>query len=369
MATPSFPEAALTAGSAIGRYFSIVTVVPTLFLVLWTYVLLSSDAWAGSPNVRALGTQLGELSVAKVAWLLVITMVLAFFLHPLQFATVQVLEGYWGVSHVGLGAARVRVRHHRLRMRQLDERVELQRDRIDEEHERWSGFSDNGDADAWSRNQDTFLGTPDADKVLRNLVEREALTARLGRYPSPHRILPTRLGNALRGYEDRAGAQYGLAAVPTAPHFSLVIPESHLAYVRDSRQLLDTTIRLCFVSLVAALLTVSATLTDGWWLLVALLPYGLAYLAYRAAVSAADEYGTAVATIIDLDRFLLYDALGVARPADTAEERTTNRDLMALVQGNEKATVTYVHGEPQQSGTGVLTRLVRRLGRRGTRRS
>jgi hypothetical protein len=87
------------------------------------------------------------------------------------------------------------------------------------------------------------------------------------------------LGNTLRRYEDRVGTQYGLDAITTAPHFSLVAPEAHVAYVRDTRQLLDTTVRLCFVSLLAAVLTVAALVTDGWWLLIALVSYGLAYLA------------------------------------------------------------------------------------------
>jgi len=351
MGAPTFTDAALTASGKIGRYFSIVTVLPTLFLVLWAYAIYRSDAWWDEPNMVALRDQLTHWSIPEVASLLLGTLVLALFLHPLQYATVQLLEGYWGASPLALAAAHLRVRHHRRRRETLLDRLDTHDDEIDAGHKRHHP----------DKKQDAYLDTAEADEVMPHVVMRDARQFRVDRYPRGGRILPTRLGNALRRYEDHAGTQYGLEAMHTAPHFWLVIPESHLVYVRDSRQLLDTTVRLCFVSLVATMLTVSATLTDGLWLLTALIPYGFAYLAYRAAISAVDEYGTAVETIIDLDRFLLYDSLGVARPANTTEERTTNEQLMALLKGNHQAEVTYVGDETRRApGTNLLRRLFRR---------
>lgn len=165
---------------------------------------------------------------------------------------------------------------------------------------------------------------------MPQVLARDALQTRHERYPDGRRIMPTRLCNTLRRYKDAASAQYGLDAITTAPHFSLVIPDLHLTYLRDSRQLLDATVRLCFVSLLATLTTIAALLTDGLWLLVAFVPYALAY---RAAIAAADEYGTAVATIIDLSRFALYERLGLPRPRDTDEERRSNVPLMSLCAG------------------------------------
>ncbi|MFC6881968.1 MULTISPECIES: hypothetical protein [Actinomadura] len=40
-----------------------------------------------------------------------------------------------------------------------------------------------------------------------------------------------------------------------------------------------------------------------------MIPYGLAYLSYRGAITTAQEFGKAVATIIDMNRFPLYSRL------------------------------------------------------------
>ena len=155
-------------------------------------------------------------------------------------------------------------------------------------------------------------------------------------------MMPTRLGNALRSAEDTAGQQYGLDAITTAPHFALIAPESHVAYLRDSREQFDLAVRLCSVSLLATVITVPAVFADGLWLLLALVPYTLAYVAYRAAVSAADEFTTAVSTIIDLDRFALYQHLGIRRPRNSTEERTTNAKLVRLLRRDPNVRLGYV---------------------------
>jgi hypothetical protein len=67
-----------------------------------------------------------------------------------------------------------------------------------------------------------------------------------------------RLGNALRSVEDTAGKQYGLDAILTAQHVALVAAERHVKYLHDSRQQMDTSVRLCIVSLLATALSVAS---------------------------------------------------------------------------------------------------------------
>lgn len=360
MAAPSIADAALTAGGKVGKYFSIVTMVPTLFLVLWVYLLIRSDAWRDEPNFEALGVRLTEWSIPQVAWLLLATFVLALFLHPFQFATVQLLEGYWGSSAVALGAMRLRVARHRKRAQTLERRVNKLDADIEESFAEHPSYPDARDDVTVDQRLDRYLDSPNANHLVSHVVARDALQTSYERYPEGRRILPTRLGNTLRRYEDAVGAQYGLDAITTAPHFSLVIPEPHLAYLRDSRQLLDTTVRLCFVSLLATLITVAALVTDGLWLLVALAPHTFAYLAYRAAIAAADEYGTAVATIIDLDRFALYEHLGLPRPRDTDEERRSNVQLMSLLRWERTEVLRYAPRHDESPKPRQLYRPVRR---------
>ncbi len=342
MSAPSLSDAALGVGGRIGRYFSIVTLVPSLFLTLWTCALFASDAWAREPDLHLLGTRFGGWTVSGVAWVLFAAVLVGLFIHPLQFPTTQLLEGYWGTSPLARGAAHLRAVHYRRKVRRLEQWVGEHQNAVNDAFDAWCGpraatLTDEEREDRKS----AFLDSARGDPVMAHLIAIDAFSKRMVRFPAPVRMLPTRLGNALRVGEDTAGQQYGLDAITTAPHLAVTATERHNAYKRDAQEQLDAAIRLCSVSLVATVVTVPAVLTDGWWLLVALIPYGLAWIAYRAAVSAADEYMTAVATVIDLDRFTLYTQLGLTKPRDTEEERTVNAELMGLLRGDPTAELTY----------------------------
>jgi len=186
-----------------------------------------------------------------------------------------------------------------------------------------------------------LLGSCLGDALIRDaLGHQEALRKRSEEYPSDDRILPTRLGNALRNFEDSAGAQYHLNAITAAPHLFLVGNSVHVQYVEDQAQTMDTSIRLCAISTLASVGAVAILITDGPWLFVALLPYILAYVAYRGAVSAARNYGIAIAALIDMNRFALYDAMHMRRPRDLAAEREQNELLMKLLK-SEDVHMTY----------------------------
>src|SRR5674536_368784 len=98
--------------------------------------------------------------------------------------------------------------------------------------------------------------------------------------------MPTRLGNALRRHEDAVGRPYDLNAVGVMPHIALCAPPEHLAYLNDQRTLLDLSVRLCVVSLLAAAAGFVLLARDGLWLLLCLAPYLLCLL-YTS--DAADE--------------------------------------------------------------------------------
>ena len=81
---------------------------------------------------------------------------------------------------------------------------------------------------------------------------------------------------------------------------------------------------------------------------------GIAYLSYRGAVVVAHEYGSAVSTMIDLDRFALYYSLRPPPPATTAAERRMNAQLMELITPNPEIVLRYQHpdttGDPAPKG-------------------
>ncbi|HEX3731623.1 MAG TPA: hypothetical protein VHU91_01665 [Mycobacteriales bacterium] len=356
MTSSSLADASLTAGSRIGRYFNIVSMLPTLFLVLWTYALLASHPWQHAPDLQAAKTQLSHWSAAEVTWILLATLLLALFLHPLQFATTQLLEGYWGTSRVALWLMAKRIQYHRKRRRHLEDLGQYHSDVLEEQVAEGISalYADSPQSDdhADIRNKKiALINSERGDAMMIHIIGEQAAEPALSNYPEADRVLPTRLGNTLRSFEDTAGKQYGLDAITTAPHFFLIAPERHMQYVRDSREQLDAAVKLCTISLIATAITAGPLLLDGIWLLIALAPYSLAYFAYRATIAAAQEYAVAVKTVIDLNRFALYESLRVGPPKHTKQERTTNKRLMKLLQGSDRTSVRY-HRPPQEPAVG-----------------
>lgn len=346
MTAHSVTDAALTVGNRIGRHFSIVSMVPALFLVLWSAALLASGAWQGGPQLKQLGHEFGQPTVAKVAWVILASLITALFLHPLQFAMVQLMEGYWGHSRVARMFAVARIDRYRRKKLDLRQRAGAVRTQFQELVDaKLESASDPAELEAepiTDEDREDLLNSRRGDGFTPWLVAVDTLEYAADRYPDGSRVMPTRLGNALRREEDRAGQQYGLDAVTTAPHFTLVSEERHVRYLRDARQQLDTAVRLGVVSILATVETAACLFTDGWWLFIALATYALAYLAYRASVAAADEYTAAMRTLIDLNRFKFYESLHVALPANSAEERRNNAKLMELLEG-EQRNVSYKH--------------------------
>jgi hypothetical protein len=82
----------------------------------------------------------------------------------------------------------------------------------------------------------------------------------------------------------------------------------------------------------AAILTIAFMWYHGLWLLLALAPYTVSYTTYRGAVVVAHEYGTALAVLIDLNRFALYDRLHLKAPDSLKEEKETNAGLTAILR-------------------------------------
>lgn len=274
------------AGRSVGRHFSVVGTIPSLILVLYVFVLVSSGAWSGVPHPVRAWDSLTHLSVGETAALSVLTLASAVILHPLQFALIQFFEGYWGTSPVARRAWAARVRHHRRRYDRLA-------------------------ADA----TDPGGG-----------VESQRL---LGKYPDdPGEIMPTRLGNVLRRHERLAGRPYGLDAVVVVPLLLAVAPADQADYIADRRTQLDLAVRAALTALLAAVITVFFMWRHGIWLLLALVPYLATYVAYRGAVVAAESYGAALSDLTVLNRFELYRRLHLSLPDDIAAELTQNADLM-----------------------------------------
>src|ERR1022692_1237906 len=102
-------DAALSIGQRIGRYFAVVSMIPSLFLVLWTYILIASGSLSGAPKLHNVEVALSHWTLTKAAGVLLATLAVAVVLHPLQFGTTQLLEGYWGTTPLAIAAMKMRI--------------------------------------------------------------------------------------------------------------------------------------------------------------------------------------------------------------------------------------------------------------------
>lgn len=316
-----FSAAISGVGGAIGRYFSLVSFIPSLFLAGFTFMLIKSGAWVGEPNWARAGDALTH--IGNLALLTLVSIALGVIVHPIQFALVQFFEGYWGTGKLRQRVRVARIRHYRkCSTRQFDDLMSAETALADSEN-------------------------PPQPEVKVKLLSVASENERLleGYPPDDDDTMPTRLGNVLRKYEREAGAQYGLDAIGIIEHVAQVAPAQRVEYVRDQRQLLDLSVRMTATSIFAAFIAIAFLWHDGPWLLIALVPYSVAYLSYRGAVVVAHAYGSALSTMIDLDRFALYDYLRLPRPKTTKAEQRTNAKLMGLIYHDPGISLRYQHPE------------------------
>jgi hypothetical protein len=318
-------------GKAVGRYFSVVSVLPSILLVVYVFLLVSSGGWQHPPDWHAAFAALRNLGLVGATLLAVGGITVALVLHPLQFGMVQFLEGYWGPGWLAQQILTSRVLHHR---------------------ERWQWL--NGSLAAADRDTNRLKDKEDpltkqlkpAEKVARRfklISQREQARRAKLRYPEEAKhLMPTRLGNVLRRYEILAGAPYSLDAPTVLTPLALVAEPGHLDYLNDQRSAMDLAVRTCMTAAIACVVTVVFLWHSGLWLLLALIPYGITYAAYRGSVIAAESYGTAMSAIIALNRFKLYEHMRMPQPPTTARERDGNAALMDLLKDyKHKVSLIY----------------------------
>lgn len=323
-AVTSVGDVANTARDSIGRYFSLVSALPSILLVFYLFVVVASGSWSGKPDWRRAVNAAVHLGIGGTLSLIGVGIGVAVALHPLQFALVQLLEGYWGANRLVERARSVRMKHHWERVSALKVRKSESEDEL-ERH-----------------------GEPDDETephTYMRLVSRIAETGRLlqAQPLEPGQVMPTRLGIVLRYYESSAGEPFGLNAIQVMPYLARVARSDDMAYVNDQRSQMDLAVRMCVTAMFACLMTIVILWRGGLWLLVALLPYSVAYLSYRGAVVAAGQYGRAVAVVIALNRFALYERLHLSLPPTASAERKAAGTLKDLMDYNDEFVATYRH--------------------------
>jgi hypothetical protein len=144
----------------------------------------------------------------------------------------------------------------------------------------------------------------------------------------PHdegKLLPTRIGNAIRAFEQHSNVRWGLDGVTIWPRIEALLSneerELHVNSKIDVYVFLNGALAAYLVG--AALVydkAVNVPHPASDWPLYAI-PFAVGYIAYRAALAPAVNWGDAVRASIDLHRLEFYEKLGVRAPSSFSDER------------------------------------------------
>jgi hypothetical protein len=146
-------------------------------------------------------------------------------------------------------------------------------------------------------------------------------------YPAEGRVLPTRVGNALRNMETFGSATFSLDSQILWEELAASAPEPIRAATAESETHADTMLAAYWSSLGFSLITAWVTAyvmlderrLDGWLLMFTVAGFGVCSLSYRGLVAAAMAWGDAVRSIVILGREPLRTHLGL-RPATSFED-------------------------------------------------
>lgn len=277
---------------------------PAALFVLLNAVLLDPfvpDGWAPLAALRGVGPEWKTLAALGGSVLL------AGLLYNLNTPIVRFYEGYpWKDSCIGGALTRSeRARYREARVCWAGLRVLVDEIRAGNPHDpRLTGL-------------DVLRGR------LGQLVN--------GAFPlAESSVLPTRLGNTIRSFEDYPGRQYGMSAIALWPRLAAVLDDGYAAGVEDAKTSFDFTVNISVLSAASAAvllfvgLASPGVLATGWAAWIAEVA-GLTLAAvvfYRGAIGRAAAWGATVRGAFDLYRGPLLRQMGFAQqPAGLVEER------------------------------------------------
>jgi hypothetical protein len=296
-------------GKALGPR-SVISLMPAALLGLLVFFLRISGA-PGEPELSKVTTYLEKPGTGLVL-LLVVVLITTIILQPFQIAVVQLLEGYWESTPATK-------RSSSLRRTLFEVGREVQR-----------------------RRYQTLLFEAHSPHPAVSAAQSFAARQELRFFPEEEEhLMPTRLGNILRATEDRAGGRYGLSTNKLFPRLYPFLKEPLAREYDDSVDRLDLAAHLCVAMLSATVISLALLLPNAWnswWMLIPAGTTLLAWLSYRAVLTAAKNHGELLETAFDLHRFDLITALHYPLPADPDEEYDFNTKLSELLNTIGKST-------------------------------
>lgn len=193
--------------------------------------------------------------------------------------------------------------------------------------------------------RDSMAGSVEKKRVQRSLNELSLYLA--SSFPGKDVVLPTRLGNVIRCFEEYPRGQYGMSAIPLWPRLVAKIEKEYAAVTDETKTSFDFFLNCSFLASILAALAALAGVKAGidagramaaaGWILPSLVFLLLAYGSYVASVNAAAAWGVQVKGAFDLFRLPLLKQLGYEYTFKSLEEE---REVW------RKVTRQLVFGDP-----------------------
>jgi len=311
--------------------------------ILPAAVNLSIFFFAVAPSLRhtAPFAQLWPTTGASLTLLLVTgAVVCGLVVNALQNPLYRLLEGYllWPAHAYDQACSR-----HRRHKWDLQDRLTLLR--LHRQVQAGDSLSAPARADLVRLSHHPRIERAGVRDRRRTAAQRALLREQLARYPvDDAQIAPTRLGNGIRRFEEYGYDRFRLDTQTLWNELTGACPDQVRRQVELARASVDFFVALCVghsALAATALLTLASTgdrptaLTVTAAALCCLVPVW-----YRSAVTATDEWAAAVRALVNMGRKPLAEGLGLALPADLAEERTMWMLIgkLSRLPYNEKAT-------------------------------
>ena len=290
---------------------SLTSWLPATFLVGAAFLLFKLDSMRNIDVAKALD-DLSDQSFGVLIVVFFAIIISAMVIQAFEFNSIRALEGYWPYLFSRLGLTRWRVGVH---VRKRKRAIAKSRKRLSAAFEGAQAQLLKTEGVDWAVVQqlrESVLNPTIANKADGAVVAAAARlnwevfsSARLLRameaaqrarqgWPAAHRVMPTRLGNILRSFEDELTAGKEGLRTYVIRHWHLLSPEQQRLHSQYRRRL-DLYCEMVFVC--AMLLVLSACLfSTGYqhWVALAVSAalFGvLALTCYRAAQQAAKGYG------------------------------------------------------------------------------
>jgi hypothetical protein len=305
--------------SAISGQFSksliLGTFMPVVFFIILNVFFLLPYLPADPPVFQ----QITDVDTRAILVITFVAVVLTGLLYNLNIPIVRFFEGYtWARTWIGSWRT---ARYQK----ELDSLLAL-RPRL----------RDLEDAIA-RRNKRQAQQTNGRTNELNSLRRAVGLTINR-EFPVRSSVLPTKLGNVIRSFENYPQRQYRMAAITLYPRLISIVDKDYLAQIDNAKSSFDFMINCSVLSaalalsvLVAGLLypiPFSAPRLGIYWLIKIAFFFFLSWGFYLSSIGRASEWGDLVKGAFDLYRWKLLEQLGFKNAPENME---AERDLWQTI--------------------------------------